>query len=246
MLIAAGTGAVVAATGLGTVAWIVAGRPVTGMLEGLAPTMAASATVADLTEQATRLNAENVVLRTRLRDYQEIAGESGVPAVRQVVVRARVIARTQRAARRWVELDVGSVDGVVKGMPVGAGWSLLGVVAGVKDGSCLVQELTDAESRVPAAVFDGERKLAEGVVAGTGARRELRLDLIEDQPGLAIAPGMSVVTLATDQGIPAGLVLGTVHTSQTGTTGDHWRITVTPLRTTLEVESVLVLRFAGR
>jgi cell shape-determining protein MreC len=180
-------------------------------------------------EQATRLSTENALLRDRLAEYQEIKGEGGVqpPAV---VGRGWIFHRSLRQGRRFCELDLGAVDGVEKGMAVVAGWTLIGVVAGISDARCVVQQVTDSESRIPAALYRGQDNL-------------LALTFVEDRPGLEVAVGMRVVTAGLAGPLPRGLVLGTV-TAATRATGDHWRIEVGPLRSAETVDSLLVLRSA--
>ena len=195
-------------------------------------------------EQVVQLNAENITLRTRLAEYAQVRGEGGIPPEQAVVVRARIIARNQRQGRRYCELDAGAVDGVTKGMAVCAGWSLVGLVAGVQEGRCLVQEITDNESRIPAALIDGQRLLAEGLLTGVGKRGELLLDFVEDRDGLSVVPGLQVVTANSDTRVPPGLVLGTVKAAVRSTTADHWHIEVAPLRLIEACESVLIIRFA--
>ena len=143
-----------------------------------------------LREEVVRLNAENVVLRTRLSEYLSIKGEGGVPPEQVVVVRGRIVSRTQRAGRRFCELDVGAIDGVVKGLPACSGWSLMGVVVGVQAGRCLVQEVCDTESRITAAVMDGAKPEARRgiVLTGNGHPRQLVLDDVEVQEGVEIGP----------------------------------------------------------
>jgi cell shape-determining protein MreC len=194
-------------------------------------------------EQMLRLGTENTLLRTRLAEYEAIRGEGGLDPQQAVVVRARIVGRTVRSGRRYVELDAGALDGVTKGMPVCAGWSLVGVVSGLQDGRCLVQQVTDSGSRIPAAILGGKEVLAEGVLTGTGKRGQLELAFVEDRPGLAIVPGLTVVTVGTDERIPSGLVLGTVREANRSSTADHWRIAVAPLRTADAAESLLVLGF---
>ena len=237
-----------AVTNLG--AWVrsLVGVVVRPFQEGLAPHAAplSSEELTTLREDVIGLTNENVVLRNRLGEYQQIKGEGGIPPAQVVVVRGRIISRTQRAGRRYSVLDVGAIDGVTKGMPACSGWSLLGVVEGVQGGRCLVQEVGDAESRIPAAIVDPvkQQKLAEGVLAGSGAPWQQSLDYIEQQNGVEIQPGMLVVSAGADGRLPAGLVLGTVLTAIRGGAGDHWLITVQPVRTTDNLESLLVIRFA--
>lgn len=199
-------------------------------------------------EQVARLAGENAILRARLAEYAQIQGEGGVPVERVVVARARIISRTRRTGRRYLELDVGRVDGVAKGMPVSLGWTLIGQVAGTDDGRCLVQELTDSESRIAAALVDPgkdgipAKRLGEGVLTGHGKRDEFTLDALETTADADVQPGLSVVTAGSDGRFPAGLVLGTV-TRASHAGSEAWSVGVAPARDAELAESLLVLRF---
>ena len=225
--------------------------PVIGILAGsLAPAgrTAADEPEAVLREQVVRLGAENAVLRGRLADYAAIEGEGRATPERVVVARGRIIGRTRRASRRYIELDVGRVDGVVKGMAVVMGWTLVGQVSGTDDGRCLVQEVTDGESRVAAAVIDaGDAakapvRLCEGVLAGRGRRDVLGLEFVETAPELDLRPGLGVVTAGADGRFPAGLVLGAIR-SASHAGGEAWQVEIAPPRDPELAESLLVLRF---
>lgn len=195
----------------------------------------------ELQTQVARLNAENVLLRARLDQYAQIRGEGGFPPERVVLARGKVVARTARAARRFLELDIGSGDGVARDQPVAAGWALAGVVVGVREGRSLVQELADSESRIPASVLDGHQVLTEGVIAGDGAPGRARLDFIAPRDGLRIDPGMLVVSAGSDGRLPPGLIIGRVEQALRGTGADHWRITVRLAADASAAESLLVL-----
>lgn len=212
---------------------------------------AADDVVATLQEQIAKLSGDNIELRARLEGYAQIEGEGKVLAERVVVARGRVIGRTRRSGRRYVELDIGRVDGVAKGMPVAMGWSLVGEVVGTDDGRCLVQELTDVESRVAAMVLavqgnEGAAKsppirLCEGVAAGLGRRRELQLNFIAAAPDVQLRPGMAVVTSGAEGRFPAGMVLGSIReASHAGT--EAWQVSIMQARDPELAESLLVLR----
>jgi cell shape-determining protein MreC len=130
-------------------------------------------------------------------------------------------------------------------MAVCAGWSLVGLVAGVQEGRCLVQQLSDSESRVPALLMDSEKMIAEGVLTGIGKRGLFLLDFIEDRGGIEVTKGMHVVSAGSDARLPPGLVIGTVSDSSRSSTANHWRVEVTPLRVAEACETLLVLRFAN-
>ena len=200
--------------------------------------------LARLEEQLVRTSAENALLRTRLQDYLAIRGEGGVPPEQAVVVRARIISRTVRQGRRYCELDAGAVDGIATGMAACLGWSLVGAVTGVQEGRALVQLVSDSESRIPAALLDGEMVVAEGVLSGSGKRGLLLLDYIEERDGLQVGAGQRVVTAGSDGRFPPGLVLGTVNAASRSATADHWHGEVVPLREADIADSLLILKFA--
>ena len=248
VLIAAGVAGVLL---LGPLAWLRGWlAPAIAMAAGaLAPTGQPAAEVPDavLREQVAHLGSENTMLRARLADYAAISGEGRVDPAAAVVARGRIISRTRRVARRYLELDVGRVDGVAKGMAVVMGWTLVGQVTGTDDGRCLVQEITDSESRVAAVILsvgDGlkpPQRLSEGVLAGRGRRGELALEFVETAPDLVLSPGMAVVTAGVDGRFPVGLVLGEIR-SASHAGGEAWQVTVAPQRDPQLAESLLVLR----
>lgn len=212
----------------------------------LAPRLAVSTPDEAVHEQLARLQAENVTLRDRLAEYQQIRGEGKRDPQRVVVARGRIVARSLRAGRRYLELDIGAVDGVAKGQAVCSGWTLVGLVAGIQDGRCLVQLLTDRESRIPAAIISSSspsappERIAEGVCAGTGQRRELALMLIDRSNPQPPEPGMAIVTAGGDGRLPPGMVLGTIHSVEPGA-DDHWSISVIPQKDAELLDDLLVI-----
>lgn len=189
-----------------------------------------------------QMSAENVALRNRLKEYEAIRGEGNVPPQRIAVARANIVARSARQGRRFCEADAGAIDGVEPGMPVLAGWTLVGFIASVQESRCLIQQLTDSESRVPAAVYNGQELLAEGVVAGSGKRAELALNYLEDRQGLEISPGMRVVSSGLDE-LPPGIGIGLVAAASRSPSSDHWSVQVMPARVMDGLDSVLIVRF---
>lgn len=248
--------ALLGATALAPLAWV--RTRVAPLLQPVAAALAPTGTAAaddvreSLQTQIAKLAADNTELRARLEDYTQISGEGKVPAERVVVARGRVIGRTRRSGRRYLELDIGRVDGVVKGMPVAMGWTLVGQVAGTDDGRCLIQEVTDAESRVAAVVLDvgasdgsltpPPTRLCEGVVAGTGRRDDLVLTFIDASAELPLRPGLAIVTAGADGRFPSGMVLGSIReASHAGT--DAWQVRIAQPRDPELAESLLILRF---
>ncbi len=207
-----------------------------------APSGASLDAVKDLQDQVARLNVENILLRRRLDQYSSIANEGGFPPERVVVARGRVVGRTARSGRRFLELDVGAGHGVTRDLPVTAGWSLAGLVTGVREARCLVQDLSDSEARIAAAVLDGRSVIAEGVLAGSGSPTRARLLFIEPRDGLRIDPGALVVTAGSDGKLPAGLLLGRIASAARGSGAEHWDLQVQLSADASTAESLLVLR----
>jgi cell shape-determining protein MreC len=243
LVLVAATGVLVW-TGLAERVWQRVGSPLLAWQKTLASRDEPPPEAGDIAtrERMIRLNAENVLLRRRLGEYAEIVGEGRVAPDQVVVARGQIVARTVRQGRRYCELDVGAVDGVEVDMAAVLGWSLVGMVKGRSPGRCLVREITDGESRIPAALYSDKELLAEGVLRGTGDADAALLEFVEDRPGLEVGPGQRVVTAGLDGGAPAGLVLGVVTAAERGGAADHWRITVAPLRSAATSDSLLVLR----
>ncbi|MFW5845340.1 MAG: rod shape-determining protein MreC [Planctomycetota bacterium] len=200
----------------------------------------------DLRERNARLNAELVDLRVRLKDYRSISGEGGLDPVRVVVAYGRVVSRTRRATHRYVEIEVGALEGVRRDMACLAGWSLAGMVVGEERHRSLVRLITDAQSRIPAALFakTGEQ-VGDGLLVGAPERGACRLLYIDDHPDLNVESGMEVLTSGTGGRLPAGLVLGVVTEASRPPGDDHWDITVQPLRRVEHLTGFQIAEFAS-
>jgi cell shape-determining protein MreC len=225
------------------------GRPgwlLTPMQRAVAPSGEQHGALKSLQDQTAKLTAENALLRARLAQYAAIAGEGGFPPERVVVARGRVVGRTSRAGRRFFELDTGTADGVQRDLPVADGWSLVGLTAGMRERRCLVQDLADSESRVPAAIIDGTGVVAEGVLAGAGEPGFARLDFIEPRDGLRIDAGMAVTSAGSDGRLPPGLAIGRIESAGRGSGAEHWRLRVRLSGDAGAAESLLLLRVPER
>ncbi len=240
-LAAAALGAVLAAAGVDR--WLsVALTPATGPAGAVWEPAPADPERLALREQVARLTAENAVLRQQVEDARTLVGRPGMTDPGHPVVQARVIARPIRTGRRYIEIDAGAVDGVREGMAVCLGWSLVGRVAGLLDGRALVQCVTDSEFRLPVRLEVGEGGFIDGVWAGTGARDRAEIRWIEGED-LTILTGAPVVAAGGD-GIPAGIVLGTVVAAERPDRArghGHWNVTAAPLRDGPGADTVLLM-----
>ncbi len=243
-LLAVATG--VLATGGAAALW---GRPgwlLTPWQRAVAPSGEQHDALKSLQDRVTRLTAENALLRARLKQYGSIAGEGSFPPEQVVAARGRIVGRTARTGRRFIELDVGTADGVLRDLPVADGWNLVGLTAGMREGRCLVQDLADSESRVPASIVDATGVIAEGVLAGAGEPGFARLDFIEPRDGLRIDAGMAVVSAGSDGRLSPGLSIGRIESAGRGSGGEHWQLRVRLSGDAGAAESLLVLRLPER
>ncbi len=167
--------------------------------------------------------ARRVALEEQIRSLPDLRDLGRNPLARRtldearpLVIAARVCARDATPLRHGVWIDVGEEDGIVPGLPVTVGNTLVGLVVRVWSGRVSqVRLLDDPQMRMRAAVLvdpepgeEGEEGAAlrpgnlEGLAGGRLAMRFVR------GPGLAVdAP---VVTTAEDWWIPPFLVAGFV------------------------------------
>ncbi len=237
---------IVLATGGAAAMW---GRPgwlLTPWQRAIAPSGEQHEALKLLQDQVAKLTAENALMRARLQQYASITGEGGFPAERVVIARGRIVGRTARSGRRFLELDAGTADGVGRDMPVADGWNLIGLTSGVREGRCLVQDLADSESRVPASIVDASGVIAEGVLTGAGEPGFARLDFIESREGLRIDPGAVVISAGSDGRLQPGLAIGRIESAIRGSGSEHWKLRVRLTGNASAAESLLILAVPAR
>ena len=117
---------------------------------------------------------------------------------------ATVIGRDPIPFLRYVQIDIGSDDGLLRGMPVVTQQGLVGRVDAVTAGAARVQLITDANSavnvRLPATQTD---VMLVGSVTG-----ELNLEMIPQD--IVVKPGDLVLTSGLGGSYPADIVVGQV------------------------------------
>ncbi|MSQ30796.1 MAG: rod shape-determining protein MreC [Dehalococcoidia bacterium] len=204
--------------------------------------------------QLHELAAENAELRRRAeRDAADLAAlrEAGVAQAQTTAllsavgaavggdprraVPASILARDPAPGREVLLVDRGALEGVRVGQPVlGAGATLVGVVAQVEDHSARVRLLSDRASAI-AAVVQASR--TPGSLVGTG--RGLRLDLVPH--GAPIAVGDVVLSSALGGLLPPGLLAGEVTRVASAPQDALETVEVEPLSDFARLEQVLVL-----
>lgn len=210
------------------------------------PAAAARETAARLAHEVARLREE---LDARpgasgpLADVPVVRPEPAAPAA----VAARVRNRDASALRRSFTVDVGRDHGVVDGLPVVCGDSLVGVVVAAIGAQARVVRVDDPgpASAFPATIVSSAPSGAArplGVARGTG-ERDAGVVVTFLRAGDA-RPGDLVVTAPGSDLVPEGLVIGEVLRLADDDRDGSWEAEVRPLRDLDALGSVLVLRTA--
>jgi rod shape-determining protein MreC len=153
---------------------------------------------------------------------------------RLTFITAEVVADAGSPYRRSAIVNVGRSDGVADGSAVVDGMGLVGRIAGVGEHSARVILLTDASSRVPAAVRpSGQRALV------AGHNGEMPVLEFLDQPERA-NPGDRVVTTGAGGLFPADILVGRVAASADG------RQRLLPAADFRRLDYVRIVRFVPR
>jgi len=188
------------------------------------------------------LDAENRRLRSELASREELQREND--RLRRLLgyaetqprrtVAARVIAEDASSWFRTVEIDRGSEDGIVDGLPVVDAAGLVGRVVRSGPHSSRVLLITDASSAVAVLVQD-ER--IRGVCRGQGGGVALDFALVADD----IKVGDGIITSGLGGVFPKGLVVGYVRSVQRERSGLFQTVEVEPAVDFAHLEEVLVV-----
>ncbi|MDA0302045.1 MAG: rod shape-determining protein MreC, partial [Chloroflexi bacterium] len=150
-------------------------------------------------------------------------------------VTASVLARDPAPGRHLLLIDRGTRHGVRTGQPVlGAGATLVGIVAQVDAEHARIRLITDRDSAVSTMVQSSRTPAA---LAGTGDG--LRLDFVPH--GAPVAAGDVMLTSALGGLLPPGLLAGKVTSVSATPQALHETVVVEPLADLARLEEVLVM-----
>ena len=188
------------------------------------------------------LDTENRRLRAELAATEELRLENErlrrllglVEQAPQHTLAARVIAEDASSWFRTIEIDHGSEEGVIEGLPVVNAAGLIGRVVRSTPHSARVLLITDASSAVAVLVQD---QRIRGVCRGLGGALALDFALAQDE----IQVGDGVVTSGLGGVFPKGLVVGYVRSVQREQFGLFQTVEVEPAVDFDHLEEVLVL-----
>lgn len=170
------------------------------------------ARLAALIDERDQLAADSARTASLEREVAELQAILDLRATTSfTTVAAQVVARDYAIDRRYVILDVGSVDGVSVGdVVIGAGSSLAGRVIQVSDQSCQVRLLSDPEFSVTAEVA------ATGAIGQARGRAANPLAFDDVDAQRLVAVGAQVTTSGIElsptlrSAFPRGLAVGRV------------------------------------
>ncbi len=148
---------------------------------------------------------------------------------------APVLLRDPAPGQRTLLIARGSDDGVIEGQPaLGAGGTLVGLVAAVEPTRSWVRLLIDTDSSV-AVVVQSSR--VPGALEGSGGG--LSLEFVARSAKVVV--GDVVVTSALGGRLPPGLLAGRVASVESQSQDLHARITIEPLSDLRRLEQVLIV-----
>lgn len=218
-------------------------EPVGDVLQGILHYGDLEAENARLREQLAARDGEQLKAQDAQRelkallDQQELAYIGDIPTVA-----ARVVTMSPNNFELTMEIDRGTDDGVVEGMPVVSGAGLVGRVVEASRTRSTVLLLTDPDSSV------GIRLVSSGdvgVANGQGSRSPLTVDLID--PATVVPPGETVVTSGLQQSVfPPGIPVGKVREATAHPGELQQDVTVDPVVDLRRLTFVKVLQWSPR
>lgn len=204
---------------------VAAARPLARFSRALARVRRPEAVSEEIRAMLEAQSAEIERLKEEIFELERLYGYA--KDARTMVLSARVIGKPADSQGSFLILDRGGAHGIVTGAPVvSAEGVLAGKVSKVMPATSVVRLLTDPESKIAATTLDAVRTL--GVVQGA---QGLTLSLTLVPRGSTIAPGMRVVTSGLEEGMPRGLLIGTIHEVQDIPSEPFLRANLTPPRT---------------
>ncbi len=175
------------------------------------------------------------------RQLADLSASLDLPFVGDVPkLTARVVSGPRSNFSHAIEIDKGTDDGVVVGMPVATGGGLVGRVNQVTGGTAQVELITDPEFRVGVRLATTG---ALGTAQGQGRDEPLKVDS-SISPRAEVAPETGMVTSGVDRSaFPPGIPVGTVASTRQGSGGLALELVVEPLVDVDQLSYVTVLQW---
>jgi rod shape-determining protein MreC len=182
-------------------------QPVSNLFEAIGTRNRLKDDNEDLRRRLNEAQSKLAAAEDALRERREVLAMDGLEEITSFKsVKARVATSSMDNFDVTIEIDRGTADGVREGMPVAAGYGLVGQVTVVAKNAARVRLFTDPESQV------GVRHATSGVVGiirGEGRDKPMQVSRIDTRA--VVKPGDVMVTSGlTNSRFPAGLQVGTV------------------------------------
>lgn len=200
--------------------------------------------LARLRQRNAELEAENANLQTQVISLQQQVTEVELLSAlldfarsqrESEFVAANVVFQDPRPFLKYVIIDVGSDQGVLRGMPVVSAEGLVGRVDAVTASAARVQLITDPAASVSVAIQPSD---TTAILSGS-VTSDISLGLISQEAN--VQPGDSVLTSGLGGVFPAGILIGQV-ASVRGTATDLFQeAAVQPVVDFSRVDIVLVI-----
>lgn len=161
-------------------------------------------------EQLRTLQAENSRLKAEVADYQQLREQIGSVSFKSFyALPASISARPLDTFRSRYVINRGGADGIVPGAPVVIQEStLIGFIAKVERHTAQVQLLLHPSTSITVeTVAEEEDKSGRGLLNG---QHYTSLKLVTVPRDIQLKEGQPVVTVAKDNLVPQGLLIGTI------------------------------------
>ena len=195
----------------------------------------------ELREQVAAADAAEIGATDAERQLADLTASLNLPFAGDVPeVTARVVAGPRSNFSHAIEIDKGTDDGLVVGMPVATGGGLVGRIDQATGSTARVQLLTDPDFRVGVRLATTG---ALGTASGQGRDEALIVDSSID-PATTVENGTGVVTSGVDRStFPPGVPVGRVSASRQGPGGLSLELDVDPLVDVDQLSYVTVLQW---
>ncbi len=163
----------------------------------------------DVDEQLQRLQAENISLKSQLKEYERLKSQLSVPTLSSLrSIPAAVVGRPLDPFQNRYVLSKGIRDGVVLGSPVVSSSTFLGFIVDVTERTSTMELLFTPTTSLTAEVVPEDPDLppVKGLLTGHHYTSVLLSTIPRD---VKISPGQAVVTSANEF-VPQGLFIGKV------------------------------------
>ncbi len=180
------------------------------------------------TIELAELTHENALLREQLNFFEKN---------RYPHMGAQVIGRTIDPLGTTLIIDRGSADGLIQGNPaIVHNGILIGKIIEVTSHNAVIRLINDNTSKIGATILNNERSI--GLVEG-GYGLGVRMNFIPQNE--IVTPGDTIITSGLSEGIPRGLLIGTVELVEKQPHEPFQQAVINPLTDMSDIDMVSII-----